>query len=103
MNAPILKLYKKGTDTHNQMNPNNIALSADEQINLRMAMSSNDLINIKNETLPANSARNQTQSNDAELYSMEDLFNVPIAEIHNNIYQVDSKFKVEHQKAFKYI
>ena len=39
MNAPMLKLYKDGKETHEKMNPNNIALSADEQINLQISAS----------------------------------------------------------------
>ena len=37
MNAPLLKLYKDGKDMHDNMNPNNLALSADEQINLQVS------------------------------------------------------------------
>lgn len=34
MNTKIFKLYKDGKETHNKINPNNMALSANEQINL---------------------------------------------------------------------
>ena len=36
MNAPMLKLYRDGKGTHGTINQNNMTLSADEKINLRL-------------------------------------------------------------------
>lgn len=37
MNAPILKLYKKGAQEFNALNENNPALTAREQMNLKIS------------------------------------------------------------------
>ena len=39
MNTTMFKLYRDGKEKHNKLNPNNIALSANEQINLHLSVS----------------------------------------------------------------
>lgn len=74
MNAPILRLHMNASGE--KFNINNSALSADEQINLR-------LNNQIDEDIQGHA--NQLAQG---IYSLEDLFNMPTEETRNNVYAV---------------
>ena len=91
MNAPLLKIYTKRS-TGEQMDAANLALSAEEQMNLMQ--------NTEENTTRTPRSRSTSQ---IITYSLEDLFNLNQYELDDTTYQVIENVESQNQQAFKYV